>query len=282
MKSKDFAVFILTHGRADNIITLDSLKKAGYTGPLYYVIDTDDKQQDRYKELFGDKVIMFNKRDIAKTFDNGDNFGSLKNVTYARNACFDIAEKLGYKWFLVLDDDYTQFQYRFDGNLEFRYKPIERLDDVIEAMLDYFKSIPAKSICMAQGGDYMGGAEGSMGTLRMKRKAMNTFFLSTERRFQFVGRINEDVNAYVKHGSTGDLFLTVPNISVVQVATQQNPGGLTDIYLDAGTYVKSFYTILYHPSSVSIRLMGMSEKRLHHSIRWVNTVPKIISEIHKR
>ena len=35
----DFAVFILTHGRADNVVTVPAIKKAGYTGKIYFIID---------------------------------------------------------------------------------------------------------------------------------------------------------------------------------------------------------------------------------------------------
>ena len=35
MENKDFAVFILTHGRPDNVITFNTLKKANYTGKIY-------------------------------------------------------------------------------------------------------------------------------------------------------------------------------------------------------------------------------------------------------
>ena len=31
----NFAVFILTHGRPDNVKTLQTLKKCGYTGAIY-------------------------------------------------------------------------------------------------------------------------------------------------------------------------------------------------------------------------------------------------------
>ena len=33
----DFAVFILTHGRADNVVTVPAIKKAGYTGKIYFI-----------------------------------------------------------------------------------------------------------------------------------------------------------------------------------------------------------------------------------------------------
>lgn len=42
----DFAVFILTHGRADNVATMGALKKGGYTGKWYMIIDDEDGQQN--------------------------------------------------------------------------------------------------------------------------------------------------------------------------------------------------------------------------------------------
>ena len=37
-----FAVFILSHGRANDIKTVDTLKKGNYTGKWYVVIDNGD------------------------------------------------------------------------------------------------------------------------------------------------------------------------------------------------------------------------------------------------
>lgn len=39
----DFVAFILTHGSADSVITDKTLRKCGYTGPIVYVIDNEDK-----------------------------------------------------------------------------------------------------------------------------------------------------------------------------------------------------------------------------------------------
>ena len=50
MKNK-FAVFILTHGRANNVITYATLKKQGYTGKIYLMIDDEDKQAEEYKKI---------------------------------------------------------------------------------------------------------------------------------------------------------------------------------------------------------------------------------------
>jgi hypothetical protein len=90
------------------------------------------------------------------------------------------------------------------------------------------------------------------------------------------------VNVYVTLGSRGGLFLTIANVMLDQKTTQHNAGGLTDIYLDSGTYVKSFYTVMYNPSSVKVALLRSKYTRLHHSVSWVNTVPQIIPEEYKK
>lgn len=282
--NKNFIAFILTHGRPDNVLTYDSLKKHGYTGEIYIIIDNEDKTADKYREKFGDKVIMFDKKAIAETFDEFDNFNDRRAIVYARNACFDIARQLGYKHFIQLDDDYTSFQYAINSKNEYTTKNtrIRDLDFHFNKLLEFFKSTDIKSIAMGQGGDFIGGRECSLFKKKLKRKAMNSFICSVDRPFTFIGRINEDVNTYTRKGSTGDLFFTTHMLRLEQKQTQSNSGGMTDIYLNNGTYIKSFYTVICQPSSVKIKMMGEKNNRLHHNINWKTTVPKILSEKYKK
>lgn len=278
---KDFCIFILTHGRPERVITYKTLKKAGCTYPIYLVIDNEDKTAERYYELFGkDNVIMFDKLAISKTFDTGDNFDNRKCIIYARNACFEIAKKLGFKYFLQLDDDYTAFIYKFNHRGEYHDWIIHKnIDELFEVTLKYYKSIPALTISYSQGGDFIGG-KNSTGAdkIYIKRKAMNTFFCSTERPFHFVGRINEDVNTYTSKGMKGELIFQINGLAIKQLQTQSNKGGMSETYLNSGTYLKSFYSVMYSPSCVKVGRMGYVEPRLHHVVSWENATPKIVSE----
>jgi len=278
----DFVVFILSHGRAKNVYTEKTLRKHGYTGKIVVVIDNEDQTADDYIENF-EHVEIFDKKAIAATFDEADNFEDRRAIVYARNACFDIAEKLGYKYFIQMDDDYTYFEYRVYTNQ--RQVPVEvrNLDSVLLLLLDFYKKTPFATISMAQGGDFIGGKNNRMAKRpTIFRKCMNSFICSTDRRFQFIGRINEDVNTYVKQQSIGLLMGTIPFVALGQKTTQKNKGGMTDLYLDSGTYVKSFYTVMFSPSSCTIKPMGDKHKRLHHSIKWDYAVPKIINEKFKK
>lgn len=183
MKNKNFVAFILTHGRADKVKTYESLRKSNYSGRIVLIIDDEDNAAPEYYKKFGqENVEMFSKTEIAKTFDEGVP-GDRRTIVYARNACFNIARKLGYRYFIELDDDYTKFEWRFDGQFRHVSKEvrIKNLDRVLDIMIDYFKTIPAKSIAMAQGGDFIGGSQGGAGkAIKMKRKAMNSFICDTE------------------------------------------------------------------------------------------------------
>lgn len=277
----DFCAFILTHGRPDRVLTVDSLRRAGYTGRIVIVIDNEDKTADEYRKRFGDAVQVFDKKAVAARIDEGDNFQDRRAIIYARNACFDIARKLGIRTFIQLDDDYFQWNHKRSASSEYIERPIKDLDAVILAMLEYFEAAPFTALAMAQNGDFIGGA---LGTAWRKplRKAMNSFVCSTDRPFEFFGRINEDVNTYTNAASRGALFLTLTAVALQQKATQANAGGMTELYLSSGTYVKSFYSVMYQPSSVVVYVMPTDNPRLHHLIRWRDTVPMILSEQHRK
>jgi hypothetical protein len=284
MIDEDFAVFILTHGRPDNVKTYKTLKRFGYTGKIYIIIDNEDKSADDYYKNF-ENVVMFNKEEVAKTFDEGDNFGDRRSIVYARNACFEIAKELGITYFVQFDDDYTDFSYRFNGELSYNKGRgyINNVDDIFKVVLDYYKTIPAKAIALSQNGDWIGGHNsGWAKELKLKRKCMNSFFCSTERPFKFKGRINEDVNTYTSSASKGDLFLTIPNVSLKQTDTQSTKGGMSDIYANQGTYVKSFYSVMFSPSSVKVAMLNTERSRLHHRVSWNNAIPVILNEKHKK
>lgn len=282
MKYDDFCIMILTHGRAGNVATTKTLERQGYTGPILYVVDDEDDQADRYIAEFGeDNVEIFSKSDIAARFDEADNFNDRRAIFYARNACFDIAEKRGYKYFMELDDDYTSFSFCFDKDGNFTRRVVKNMDNMLNNLLDYYVNTPRiDSLAIAQGGDLIGGIENSkVDAIRLTRKAMNSFICSTDRRFDFIGRVNEDVNTYTYAASTGKLFFTTFLFMLNQKQTQSNKGGMTDLYLDSGTYLKSFYSVIIMPSSVTIREMGnKGNTRLHHNIEWNKTVPKILRE----
>jgi hypothetical protein len=280
----NFAAFILTHGRPDNVLTDKTLRKCGYTGPIYYVIDNEDKTWMHYRRNFGaHRVLCFDKKRYADGIDEGNNFDNRKVIVHARNASFDLADELGLSHFVQLDDDYNSFLFRLgEGKHVGSVRPstsasIKNMNHVFSSLIEFFERTAIKTLAISQGGDHLGGFTG----LRLSRKAMNFFLCSPRRRFKFIGSINEDVNTYVLKGSQGDVLFTFTGLQLNQEQTQKQAGGMTDIYLQMGTYIKSFSTVLFHPSSARVSMMANNYRRLHHSINWKATTPMIVSERHR-
>lgn len=289
--NKNLVVFIISHGRADKLATVDELKRDGYTGDYFIVIDDEDDQIDKYKSNFGEEhIIVFNKSNMDNKFDIMDNFTDWAGrgvPTFARNVLHSLAKERGYDYFFELEDDYNEFNFRLKSKknslLNIR---IKNLDEVLEAMVDCLDSIskyyPVNCVCMAQGGDLIGGLTGTLFRQKVSRKAMNSFLCKVDNPWQFVGRFNDDCNAYTRLGNLGQLFFTTSMLAIHQPLTQLNAGGITENYKKFGTYVKSYYSVMLNPSAVKVQDMGVSHKRMHHALTWNNAVPCIVSEKYKK
>ena len=285
---EDFCAFILTHGRSDRVHTYRTLQTHGYTGKVFIVIDDEDETGEEYKRIYGDDVLVFSKDEVGRYTDLFDNSPDRRSITWARNACWDLARQQGYRYFVQLDDDYTAWTYRRMGAghslsssdaPEYHSWMIRSLDAVFDALVRVIETTSVTTIAFSQGGDHIGGGPRKE---RFKRKAMNSFVCSVDKLIRFRGRLNQDVTTYVSLGRIGPLFFTDMELQLIQPRTQGTTGGLTGYYRDTGTYAKSFYTVMAAPSCTTIRRMGPVNQRLHHHIDWGKAAPLIISEEFKK
>ena len=284
---RNFAAFILSHGRAESLSTYDALRKCGYTGKIYIIVDDQDDQIELYKQKYKKQVIVFNKAKAWKKVDCGDATANMITALPARNVCFKIAKKLGVTHFVELDDDCLRFSYRYEINGILLTQKIKSLDDLFNALCDFLDSTSAKVICFAQGGDFVGGINSNVWKHKLARKAMNTFVCKTNRPFEFLGRINEDVTTYTRLAQQGELFFTAAAITMDVAQTQALSGGVSEVYNIQGTYAKSFYSVMYSPSCVKIAAMGgggygRMHRRIHHFVEWKYCTPCIISEKYRK
>ena len=277
MESKDFAVFILSHGRADTISTYKALRDGGYTGRTYVVIDNEDDQEDLYRQKFGDDIIQFDKRDYLEKTDLGDLDTDRRIGVFARNFIQDEAKRLGYKFHLQLDDDVHGFTYRFAQGKVLRALHCSHLDEVFSGMVEYMNETPITSLSFALSAYNMGGVDGSIKE-GMTRKTMTTFLMRADDVQYFHMRMNDDITTSLINGMRGKLYYSYLPIEVEVDKTQVKAGGMTDIYQKNGTYRKSFYSVMCCPSCVKVSAMGITEYRIHHEISWNNAVPKLLSE----
>lgn len=278
-KINDFCIFIISHEKVENQTYKTLMKCNCVSFPTYIVIDDKDSCKEEYINKYGkDKVLIFNKLEYSKKTDMFDNFDFDKVIIYARNACYDFAKKLNYEYFLELDDDYTGFSMRLTGRKTLNFTNKNILSKIIEIYLNYYKiNHKIKILAFMQGGDF-----DSVILNKVKRKAMNALFCSINRPVKFKGRINEDVNAYSKGNSIGEIFISFPYVILYQKTTQTG-GGMSETYLNYGTYLKSFYSFLQCPSFVKISILRSPKSyRIHHKILQKYGSVKIISDKYKK
>lgn len=290
MAMHKYAVFIMSHGRADRVYTHELLRRCGYTGKIYIVIDNEDEQADMYISKYGkDNVLIFDKAEEEQKMDTGDITGSRKCVVFARNKCYDLAKQHNYDYFIEADDDYVEFEYRHEKSGKLLLTDIRgNINKIFEAMFEFLDNTNAKAVAFCQGGDYIGGAQSGVWKSKLIRKCMNLFFCKTNNPINFIGRINEDVTSYTYYGSRGELMFSVADVCLEQKQTQSQSGGMSETYLENGTYLKSFYSVMWCPSAVKLAAMGSpiyghkGQYRLHHNVLWNNCVPKIINDRYKK
>lgn len=292
-----YCMFILSYARPEfcRKKTYSLIRKLNFSSPLYVVVSDDDPKIAEYEKIFGHELVVYERKKYLQQSDTLDNFLSPTSIVLpARNFCFDFAAAHNYDYFIQFDDDYRNICYYYLlPNARVKEVSLTHVvhtrpnafNAICDYMFDFLDATPyCAAVCFSQSGDYVGGGDLKKKDLLTKNryfreKAMNTFFIRTNSSWRFLGRINEDVNAYVHYGKTGLKFYTYMPIFIYQTPTTTQEGGLTDAYLALGKYVKSFYTLLLNPSCVKIDVVSRNYNffpRYHHRIEREHMSPKVV------
>lgn len=280
---RNFALFIITHKRPDNQLTLRALERSGYTGKVYLVCDTGDPTLPQYRKKYGKQVLTFEKKDYIGKFDIMINEQIMGIATYARAALYDLAKKLKLDYIVVMDDDYTGFYTKIDDKCNYIDTRVMDMDKLIHFHLKYLHSANLDALAFAQAGDFIGGENGGFNrrNLPILRKIMNVFFFDVDKPVYYHGAMNDDVIAGITLARQGRVALTPTLVSTIPAPTQSIAGGLTELYKDNGTYTKSMYSVMASPSSVTTKYQE-AVGRVHHWINANKTYPCIVSDKHKK
>lgn len=279
---KQFAVFIMSHKRANDVKTVKMLAEGNYTGDWYIVIDDEDPQADIYYEKYGKKVLQFCKIDEFRQTDVGDLSEDRRCGVFARNAIQKFAKELGYSVHLQLDDDFTQLSFRYIKRNRLVCKKCVCLDQIFHAMAEYLISTPITDLSFGLSSYYTGGLQNPNLSKGLIPKTMGSFMLKASDPVKFKMHMNDDIATSSHAWTQGRMFFSVMACQVQTPETQSQSGGMTDIYKDNGTYRKSFYSVMLGPSYVKIGQQGRKYFRVHHNIAWGNCCPKILEEKWKK
>ncbi len=301
----DFLILILSYGRPDFMAThtWGLLDTCNCKARKVVCLSDDDPTIDEYKKLCGDEnVFIYSKIESEKKYDIdlldcywGKSL-SRKATVWGRNEQFRMARELGYRWFIVLDDDYIGVSFRRPMARKGSDKPFFPVfkEDMVAQMdgdmsvfdhccikcFELLDSAPwMYAVGLPQAGDFLGGAESKVFKRSWIWKAMNVFFCDTHKEYRYYGRFNDDVNAYVLNGKRGQMSLTLTHApSINQPSTQSVKGGVTDLYRMFGTYVKSLTSAVANPGAVTVGVMGNITPRVHHHIHWDISAPMVVPD----
>lgn len=230
----DFAVFILSHGRANDILTVDMLHKGNYTGDWFVVIDDEDDQEPIYRERFGEHVIQFNKLAESLKTDTGDLDNDRRVGVFARNAIQDIAKEKGYKYHLQLDDDFRMLSIRLPKGEGTKLTNIRcyDFDTLFSKMLDFMDATDVSWLSFGLSSDYLGGAANKRYLSGLFPKTMGSFLMRADDITRFKMRMNDDITTCIHSWFIGKPNYTFTKVMVETPPTQRMAGGMTDIYTD--------------------------------------------------
>lgn len=154
-----FAIFILSHNRANNISALAMLKKSNYSGMWYVVVSTDNMQLGEYKKIVpNDHLLIFDKATIDTDLMVSHKTNYLGASIFARNYIVNYA-KDRYKYFCMIDDDIENINFRIDHNGKMKSINANKyFNNIIKAIIEYLSgSTNLSGIALTSDRKYFGG-----------------------------------------------------------------------------------------------------------------------------
>lgn len=275
-------VFICTHGRPDKQITLDVLRKAGYTGKIYLVVDDEDITVDRLHENYPDvEILMFHKQHYVDTVDKGTNEDQRKCILYAKCFCEDKAIELCLDAFAMADDDMPSFRYRYieDGTLKSQ-RIHSTFDGIVKSYVEFMLSGDLTAVGFGFAQFYFTGVEAFSAKNTEKYRIPYTFvFRNPKYRVNWMSWFGEDIVTAVYHNKIGHKMLAVPYVQQDIVSIGQEDGGMKDVYDKNSSIRLAMQNTMYLP----VELRPYQYKgRFMASIKREHAFPKLISSSFKK
>ena len=276
----DFAVFIISHERADRVETVNMLRSTGYTGKLFVVVDDSDAELDKYRSRFNDglrnNLIVFNKskfRDMTEVCHRVDGC-----ATFARNAVEMLAKECRLSSFMVADDDLLRLRYRYEENGVLKSLSIKQgLDDILTAYIDFILDNNVACVSFGTANIYMKGVKAD--AVSNNRLPFNCFIRNAGFEWTWKAEIYEDAVTDILESWNGDFAMQLPFVQCDMCPMDAGAkGGMTEVYSTISNYEKNFPVLIYAPACVRI---GLGKRNFIYSVTNKNAFPKLISSSKK-
>ncbi len=271
-------IFIPSYHRASNLKTVKYFLSIGWDKNKIHVFIDDEaddiSEYEDFSEKKGFKLHIFNMNESRERYDYIHRPSeSRRSAGQSRNMFYDKAKLLGIDFYMVQDDDTSNYQIKYKG----KYKGMASFEDIFntfEAVKLFMYKRKIGLFGISQTGDFIGGDNKKL----LRNKVMNTTFVLTKYIYrgergvqdndtsQFVGIMNQGLFT----GSLGD------GLVLQQVQSAKQKGGLTDLYNECKLLNKSLVCPIQFPSSIHAEKQKKNGARLHHHIRNKYLYPRLI------
>lgn len=271
------AYVILCWKRPDKLHTLKFLKDLEIEN-IYFAIDNADPEKEKYiKKAKEYKINYFTFDKDINVSDQMYNNKLLSGAVCTRKIVENIMRDKGIKYFLVLDDDYTQIENIYGKRI--KKETLEQLNKIYIEILEKIPFVYVMSL--AQSGECVGGKEDFYKKSKFKIKAMNYWFCCTDKPVDYAGIMNDDVNAGILLNKYGHFSIQYGGLIIQQA--QQASGGMKDVYAqNSAMYQKAMFSIMLAPSFVKLNYLcnygkdGLNSQRIYHNIQREYAYPYVV------
>lgn len=279
----DFAIFICTYGRPNNQSTFNYLRKQGYTGRIYLVLDDTDSTIQQYVDNYSeDMILVFDKQHYIDTNDTGSIPPNFKTILYAKNAVEDVAIDLGLTAFVIADDDIKSFRLRTPINdTHLGSYRVDNMDEIISSYCEFMldNNFTALGFCNAV--QYAAGiGVFDNDNIQKYRVPYNFVFRNAKYKLEWVSSFGEDIITAMEYGKVGYKMIDLPNVQFETIPPGKSlPGGMSGTYNSVSGFSLVFYYLMYNPSAMKI---GIRKGEWNERIQKNNIFPKIISSNYRK
>jgi hypothetical protein len=271
LKEKINTIYIISKGRPQ-CYTAKVLKKINYPGKWFIVLGNNDETINEYKKIWGeDRIIIFDWFSQIKKTKFLDNFFDKlpSGASPVRNATRDISYSRGELRHWQFDDDYVNF-----GYFSFKEKKFKTIKDgkILEYFLFKITEFGYK-INLPNVGFSLAHETYPEEASNFSKRIFNAHNLNNLNFVEWEGRLNDDLINAIKVYKFGQSEFSFKFLNTKPFETQKVKGGLTDIYKDYGTVLKTMYAILYEPK---VTKLVIKFGRYHHETDWKLITPKIL------
>lgn len=271
-------IFIPSYHRPYNLKTVRYFLKIGWdTSRIHLFIDSEADDRADYEAVakkYGINLYIFDMDEARRRYDYVHRASvSRRSAGQARNMFYDYAKERGIEFFMIQDDDTTQYEIKCHGKY-IRKATFEDINITFENIKKFMYKRHIGCFGISQTGDFIGGINKKL----LRNKVMNTTFILTKYIYRGERGVQDDDTSQFATIMNEGLFTgsLADGLVLSQTGSCKAKGGLTDLYNECKLLNKALVTVIQYPSAIFAERQEKNGGRLHHHIVSRYLYPKIL------